>query len=182
MSGIITSLEKPDYETRVKIIEKKSIEQHFPLEEEIVHYLAKHLDKDIRQIESSLRCLKAKSEFMKADITMDLTKDVLRCHISNLESISFGDIEKLVCRYFKVDPLMLRSKSRKKIHAYPRNIFIYLCRRHTNATLEQIGRSIDRNHSTVVYASEVVEQKMKVDPQIRKQVHFLSRKLTHITE
>jgi len=182
MSGIITSLEKPDYETRVKIIEKKSLEQHINITEEIVHYLAKHLDKDIRQIESALSCLKAKSDFMKAKINLDLTKDVLKCHISNSESISFDDIEKLVCQYFKVDPLMLRSKSRKKIHAYPRNIFIYLCRRHTNSTLEKIGRSIDRNHSTVVYASEVIEQKMKVQPQVRKQVHFLSQKLTQMMQ
>ncbi|MFC1821169.1 chromosomal replication initiator protein DnaA [Thermodesulfobacteriota bacterium] len=182
MSGIITSLERPDYETRVKIIEKKSIEQDINIAEEIVHYLAKHLDKDIRQIESSLSCLKAKSDLMKANINLDLTKDVLKCHISNRESISFEDIEKLVCQYFKVDPVMLRSKSRKKIHAYPRNIFIYLCRHHTNSTLEKIGRSIDRNHSTVVYASEVIEQKMKVHPQIRKQVHFLSQKLTQMMQ
>ena len=44
-------------------------------------------------------------------------------------------------------------------------------------TLENIGRSIDRNHSTVLYASEVIEQKIKVDHQVRNQVTFLARKL-----
>ena len=83
----------------------------------------------------------------------------------------------LVCKYYKVDPDMLRSKSRKKIYAYPRNIHVYLCRRHTDETIEDIGKSINRSHSTVLYASEVVEHKMRTDNKMRHQVEFLSQRL-----
>jgi chromosomal replication initiator protein len=177
MSGIITTIEKPDYETRVKILEKKAAEQKLSLSEEIIHFLSQHLTRDVRQMESALRCIKAKSELLNAKIDMALVKESIRCHISGQNTITVDEIKKLVCQYFKVASSMLRSKSRKKIHTYPRNIFAYLCRHYTDETLENIGRSIDRNHSTVLYASEVIEQKIKVDHKVKKQVTFLEKKL-----
>jgi chromosomal replication initiator protein len=176
-SGIITTLEKPGYQTRVKILEKKSAEQNLVLSEEIIHLLAKNLTGDIRQMESALSCLKAKSELMKANMDVPLAKDVLCCHVPVPGAIAMEDIRKLVCQYFKVDPHLLKSKSRKQIHAYPRNVYVYLCRQHTDKTVEEIGKSLNRKHSTVLYASEVIEHKMKVDPRVRNQVNFLSEKL-----
>ena len=176
-SGIITTLNRPDYKTRVKVLEKKSYEQNFPLPEKIIYLLAEYLTRDIRQMESALKCLKAKSELMKAKITNEVAKEVIKCHVSEQGATSIENIKKLVCQYFKVDPLVLVSKSRKKIHSYPRNVYVYLCRHYTDATLEDIGRSINRNHSTVLYASEVIEHKIKLDNKVQKQVNFLRQRL-----
>lgn len=181
-SGVITTLDRPDHKTALKILQKKSAEQNLTLSEEILNLFANHLTQDIRQMESALRCLKAKSELMNAKIDLGLAKEVLRCHVSEQESTTMGDIEKLVCRYFKIDPLMLRSKSRKKIHAYPRSIYVYLCRHHTEATLEDIGKSIQRNHSTVLYASEVIEHKIRVDNKVKNHVNFLRQRLQSMTK
>jgi len=179
-SGIITTIEKPDYETRVKILEKKSSEQNLSLSEETIHLLAKHLSRDVRQMESALRCLRAKSQLLNAKVTPDLAREVIKCHVSDQSGISIEDIKKIVCNYFQVDPETLQSKSRKKIYSYPRNLYVYLCRHHTGATLEEIGRSIDRNHSTVLYASEVIAHKLKVDSKVKNQVDFLTQKLKGI--
>jgi chromosomal replication initiator protein len=181
-SGVITTLERPDYETALKILQKKAAEQNLPLSEEIFNVFAKHLTRDIRQMESALRCLKAKSELMSVKIDLALAKEVLRCHVSEQESTRMEDIEKIVCRYFKIDPLMLRSKSRKKVYAYPRSVYVYLCRHHTEATLEEIGKSIQRNHSTVLYASEVIEHKIRVDNKVRNHVNFLRQRLQSMTK
>ena len=70
-----------------------------------------------------------------------------------------------MCEYYKVDTEMLSSKSRKKAYSYPRNIYAYLCRRHSDETLEAIGKTIKRSHSTVVYATELVEKKNENRPQ-----------------
>ncbi|MFC1868043.1 chromosomal replication initiator protein DnaA [Thermodesulfobacteriota bacterium] len=176
-SGIITTLEKPDYKTRIKLIEKKSSEQKLRLSEDIIHLFAKHLTRDVRQIESSLKCLKAKSELLNAKINLALAKEVLMCHVTDNNQISIEGIKKVICHYFKIDPMMLRSKSRKKTHSYPRSIYVYLCRNYTEATLEDIGRSIDRCHSTVLYSSEVVERRMKTDKMVKNHVTFLKEKI-----
>ena len=152
-SGVITTLEKPDYDTRVNILERKSSEQGMKLPEEITHLLAKGLAGDIRQIESALRCLRAKSELLKADINVDLAREVLHSQSSEHSSVTHEEIMNLVCQYFKVDPEILESKSRKKDHSYPRNVYVYLCRQHTGLTVEAIGKTLNRNHSTVLYAS-----------------------------
>ncbi len=179
-SGIITNLNSPDYETRVKILQKKASEQNLSLSDEIIDILASHLTRDVRQMESSLRCLKAKSELLKAKITPDLAVEVLRSHISDQSVITMEDIQALVCKYYKVDPLLLSSKSRKKIHSYPRNIYVYLCRQHTTMTVQDIGKTINRNHSTVLYAAEVIEHKIKIDGKVKNQLGFLTRKLKEL--
>jgi len=175
-SGIITTLEKPDYQTRVKIIKIKAEEQNLFFSEEIVYFLAKQLVRDIRQIESALRCLRAKAELLKEKIDLNLAREVIKCYSPERESLDIEGIKKLVCQYYKVDEAMLCSKSRKKIHAFPRNVYAYLCRHYTEATLEDIGQSIERNHSTVLYASEVIEKKMKQDRKVKNQIDFLAQK------
>ena len=181
-SGVITTLEKPDFKTRLKIIAKKAQEQGLTLSEEIIHLLSRHLTRDIRQMESALRCVKAKSDLLHATIDRDLVQEVVRCHVSAERTITMENVEKIVCTYFKVDPLLLRSKSRKKIHAFPRNVYVYLCRHHTEHTVEDIGRSINRKHSTVLYASEVIEHKIQIDGKIKNQVNFLEKKLKDIIQ
>ncbi len=176
-SGIITTINRPDYATRLKLLEKKAAESALKLSEEAAHLLAKHLNRDVRQIESALSCLKAKTELLKEKISKSLVMDVIKCHVNQVAGHSLDDIMGLVCRYFSLDTHTLTSRSRKKNHAYPRNLYAYLCRNHTEATLEEIGASINRNHSTVLYAAEVIASKAKTDRNVRKQVDFFSKRL-----
>jgi chromosomal replication initiator protein len=176
-SGLITTIDRPDYETRINILKKKASDHHMVLPEGITSLLAAKLNRDIRQMESALKSLKAKSELLRAKIDEDLAKEVIHCLVPGETSVTSEQIKNLVCTYYKVDPEMLRSKSRKKIYAHPRNVYVYLCRNQTGDTLEKIARSINRTHSTALYASEVIEHKMKTDEKMRNQVKFLERKL-----
>ncbi|MCP4668181.1 MAG: chromosomal replication initiator protein DnaA [Deltaproteobacteria bacterium] len=176
-SGLVTTIRRPDYDTRVNILKKKASEHNLGLSLKIVHFLANHLKRDIRQLESAITYLKAKSEFQKANIDLDHAKDILNCLVSHESNVTSVEIHKLVCKYYKVDPEMLRSKSRKRVHTYPRNIYAYLCRRHTDEALEKIAKTINRSHSTVLHAAELVERKMKTDANMRNQITFLTQRL-----
>jgi chromosomal replication initiator protein len=180
-SGLITTLERPDYDTLIKIIEKKSSEQNLCLPDDIKYLFAKNFTRDIRQIESAIRCLRAKSELLKAKIDLSLAKEVIRCHVADQNQVSIEGIKKIICQYFKVDPAALQSKSRKMIYSYPRNMYVYLCRNYSSATLEEIGRSVNRNHSTIVYSSEVIERKIGLDNRTKNQVNFLKEKIKEMT-
>jgi len=114
-SGLVTTIDKPDFEMRMKILTKKASEHNISLSEKVVGMLASKLNRDVRQMESALRCLKAKSEFLNVKINSSLAKDVLKCLVSEEQAISLSAIKKLVCKYYKVAPEMLESKSRKKI-------------------------------------------------------------------
>jgi chromosomal replication initiator protein len=176
-SGLVTTIQGPDYQTRLNILSHKAAEQGLSLSEEILHILAGRLKRDIRQMESALRCLKARAELLKATIDRDLANEVLR-HLSSTEaSISSKDILSLVCTYYKVPREMLQSKSRKKIYAYPRNVYVYLCRHHTDETLDAIARSINRSHPAALYAADVVASQIKTHDKTRHQIRFLNQKL-----
>jgi chromosomal replication initiator protein len=176
-SGLVTVINKPDFETRVRILERKAAEHSLQVSPEVLHFLAGHLRRDIRQMESALTCLRAKSELLKAKIDLDLAREVASCLVTGQTPISALQVRDLVCKYYKVDPEVIRSKSRKRAHACPRNIYVYLCRRHTDETIEQIAASIDRSHSTALYAEEIVQRRMKTDDKFNSQVQFLSRQL-----
>ena len=176
-SGLVTTIGGPDYNTRVKILEEKAKAYNVSLSKDVVHFLAGRLKRDVRQMESALKCLKARSELVGANINMDLAREVVSTLVSGEISITTEKIMTLVCEYYKVDLEMLSSRSRKKVYAYPRNIYAYLCRKYSDETLESIGRTLNRTHSTVVYATELVEKKMKTDRSMKHQVGLLSKRL-----
>ncbi|SPD72144.1 Chromosomal replication initiator protein DnaA [uncultured Desulfobacterium sp.] len=176
-SGVFASIEGTDYHTREKILETKASEHGISLSREIIGFMAGRLTRDVRQMESAVKSLKARAELMNARVDMDLAKEVVACLVSGKRSVTIHDIKDMVAKYYKVDPEMLCSKSRKKIYTYPRNIFSFLCRHHTNEPLERIAQVINRSHSTVVYASELVERNMKSDDRMRREIEFLNQKI-----
>jgi len=150
------------------------------LSEEIIHFLASCITKDVRHMESVINCLRAKAELMKAKIDLDLAREVAAHFVPSEPVITLEDIMKLICRYYKIDPNELRSKSRKKIYSIARNIYIYLARKYTNKSLTEIAKSINRTHSTAIYAFEKIRGKLKNDAVIKKQVAFLDNKINEI--
>ncbi|RLB19536.1 MAG: chromosomal replication initiator protein DnaA [Deltaproteobacteria bacterium] len=175
--GLVTTIESPDFDTRIKILRQKASEMKLPLPEEVAELLAEHLTRDIRQMESALNCLKAKSELLNEKISTGLAREVLRYLTNSQSCIDIKGIRDLVCKYYRINPELLISKSRKKVHTYPRNIFIYLCKTHTEETLERISKAVNRSHSTVLYAFETIERKLREEAKVRKEVEFLSRKI-----
>ena len=76
-SGLVTAIADPDYETRVEILTQKAAAYGVTLSREVIDYLAKRLKRDIRQMESALKCLKARAELIGARIDLDLAKETL---------------------------------------------------------------------------------------------------------
>lgn len=181
-AGLVTTICKPDFETRTRILSKKASEHRLKLSPEIIEMLATSLTRDVRQMESALKCLKAKSELLNVKIDREITREILASLVTVTRAVTSADIQQMVCQYYRVDPEALRSKSRKKIHAYPRNIYAYLCRKHTDETVERIAKRINRSHSTVLYASELIAKNMKTDNALRKQIEFFSQKLEGIVK
>jgi len=113
-SGLVTAIADPDYETRVQILTKKASVYNVGLPEEVIHYLAERLKQDIRQMESALKCLKARAELIGARIDMDLAKRGCKRLSFGECSITTEEIIKLVCGYYHVDREKVCSKSRKR--------------------------------------------------------------------
>jgi chromosomal replication initiator protein len=176
-SGLITSINPPDLPTRISIINRKAKNSDLALSEELIDYLAENIRGDIRQVESAIVGLKAKSCLLKTDPDLDMVKEVIHNIIGNQQDLTIETIRDFVACQFKVTIKDLQSRSRKKNIILPRQIAMYLGRKHTEQALGDIGSAFNRDHSTVVHSIRVITEAMARNGSIRGQIDHLSAKL-----
>ncbi|KPA15329.1 chromosome replication protein DnaA [Candidatus Magnetomorum sp. HK-1] len=176
-SGLITQIETPDYETRFRILQRKAMLNGYVLPEEVNHYLAAELTKNVRQLESALIGVAARSSLMGLPVNLNLAEAVIGNIQQKQQEITLDTVKKLVCKYYNVTNDDIISKSRKKAIVIPRQICMYLCRKYTDHSLGEIGKTFRRHHATAFHSVTAVEKKMKQNSNIKRQVSYLCDKL-----
>ena len=177
LCSLISNIEPPNFRTRIRILQKKSIENGFDLPEEVTQYLAGELFENVRQLESGLIGVAAKSSLLNRAVDLKLAESVVKNIARRKKLITIDVIKKLVCKHYNLTPEALGSNSRKQIVVKPRQIAMYLARKYTDQPLQAIGKSFNRYHATAIYAIGTIEQGLKSNSTIREQVKYLSKKL-----
>ena len=175
--GLISNIGPPGFRTRVRILQKKSKNNGHNLPEEVIEYLASELTADVRQLESGLIGVTAKSSILGVPIDLDLAESVTRNIVRQRKNITIDVIKKLVCKHFNIAIKDIISSSRKQNFVYPRQIAIYLSRRYTDSPLQTIGKSFNRYHATVLHSIGIVERRLKEKGALQRQVEILSKNL-----
>ena len=123
--------------------------------------------------------LLAQSTLNKKEIDLGLAKSMLKNFIKNTsKEISMEYIQKLVCEYFEVPIEMVKSKTRKREIVQARQISMYLSKSHTKTSLKSIGAFFGgRDHSTVIYACQTVEDLIDTDKKFKAYVQDIQKKL-----
>jgi chromosomal replication initiator protein len=176
-AGLISSISSPDYRTRLLITRRKAQNNNLELSESLVEYLAQNIKGDIRQLESAIVGLKAKSSLLQMKPDLEMIKELVRELAGRERELSTEKIRDFVAGQFNVRAEDLRSKSRKRTIALPRQISMYLARKYTDEGLAEIGQAFNRDHSTVLHAIRVITEAMARNSSIRWQVDLLSKKL-----
>ena len=176
-AGLITTIKPPDLRTRLMIIRRKAANSGLPLADELVEYLAQNIRGDVRQVESAIVGLKAKSCMLKKAPDLEMVKEVIAGIVSDSQEISAEVIRDFIAREFRTKVAELRSKSRKKSVAFPRQVGMFLARKFTDQGLADIGSAFARDHSTVVHSVRVITEAMVRQASVRGQVEHLSDKL-----
>ena len=177
LCSLISNIEPPNFRTRIRILQKKSTENGFDLPEDVTQYLAGELSENVRQLESGLIGVAAKSSLLNRTIDLKLAESVVKNIARRNKLITIDVIKKLVCKHFNITPEALMSNSRKQVVVKPRQIAMYLARKYTDQPLQAIGKSFNRYHATAIYAIGSIEREVKSSSTIREQVKYLSKKL-----
>jgi chromosomal replication initiator protein len=175
--GLISAIDPPNFRTRVRILQKKVNANDYRLPENVIHYLAGELTDDVRQLESGLNGVAAKSSLLGIPVDLKLAESVVKNIVRQRKRITIDAIKKLVCKYYDVGLEDISSRSRKQHLVRPRQIAIYLSRRYTDAPLQTIGKSFNRYHATALHSINCIERGLKQDSSIQKQVGFFQQKL-----
>jgi chromosomal replication initiator protein len=177
MSGLITSITAPEYQTRVSIIRHKAKISEVNLSDELVDYLAGKLRGDVRRIESALIGIKAKSCVRGAVPDMDMVREVLHGLVGSADTLTGATIRDFVGCQFKVSVEELQSRSRKRAVTFPRQVAMFLTRKYTRESLADIGNYYNRDHSTVLHSIKVITHTMSRKTSVREQLEMLCAKL-----
>ena len=170
-------MDKPDYQTRLRIIRKKVNLLGHVVPDDVIEYLAGELTEDVRQLESGLIGITARASLLGAPINLELARSVVQNIVSQNKSITIEGIKKLICRYYNVSLADLVSRSRRQEIVRPRQVAIYLSRRYTDQPLQAIGKSFNRYHATALHAIGAVEKGIKQKSQIQRHVAYLSERI-----
>lgn len=176
-SGLISGIDPPDFNTRVRILKKKATTRKLRISKEILQYLASELTEDVRQLESGLMGVFTRSSLMSEPVTLNLAENVVDIIARQRKQVTVDAIKKLVSKEYQVTLRELVSKSRKQRVVKPRQIAMYLARTHTDSPLQTIGRSFNRYHATVIHAVGTIEKAMRHEYDIKKQVAILTKKI-----
>ena len=175
--GLITSINPPDFTTRVHIIKRKAQNHDLKLSDELVVYLAEQIRGDIRQVESAIVGLKAQSSLLNKEPDFDMVHSVIDKIIDTQPDFSPAAIRDFVARQYKLSSKEIQSKSRKKTVAFPRQVGMYLSRKLTSDALADIGKAFNRDHSTVVHSVRVITETIARNGSVRGQVEHLAKQL-----
>ncbi|MDA0793027.1 MAG: chromosomal replication initiator protein DnaA [Bacteroidetes bacterium] len=178
--GLSAELQLPNYETRISILKNKLYRDGVEIEDDIIEYVAKNIKTNVRELEGAIISLIAQSSFNKAEITIDLAKEVVMKFVKNTKrEVSIDYIQKVVSDYFQMDVQTLQSKTRRRHIVQARQLAMYFAKKYTKASLASIGNQIGkRDHATVLHACKTVDNLSFTDKQFRKYVEDLSQKLS----
>ena len=90
----------------------------------------------------------------------------------------FRMISEQVCGDFRLGPDKLQSRSGEQRVAFARQLAMFLCRRITGAPFESIGAHFHRDHSTVMHACRILEQRARRDAAFRLFIEKLEGRIT----
>ncbi len=176
-AGVTAPIEAPDNLTRLRILEHMASEEGVSVPSPVLEYLAQEVSGDVRRLQASLVGLLAKGSLTGRPLDLRLAAEITgQMHIK-LSRVSPEQIRDQVARLYGLEPEIMAGKSRKKAVARPRNLALYLCRRHTEASFASIGRVFSRDHSTVMYGVDQVERNLASDARLAQELSFLEQRL-----
>ena len=178
--GLIADIHPPEWETRVAIIRKKAEFDNLKIPDDVANFLATNIESNVREIEGSLIRLSAYANIHNEEITLDLAKEAFKNIISIKSKVLGVDtIQKHVSKYFNIKIADIKSHRRTRNVALPRQIAMYLCRKHTSYSYPYIGEHFGgKDHSTVINAFQKIDRLINEDANLKSiiqdiEVHFV---------
>jgi chromosomal replication initiator protein len=175
--GLITDIQEPNYETRVAILKKKAEADGFELPNNVCHFIARHVQKNVRELEGALIKISAVHSLTGQAVTEEFAAQVLRDILPAQRPIDIDHIQRETARFYKVAVEELRADRRTKQLAHARQVSMYLARKLTRSSFPEIAGRFNKDHSTVIASVRKVERQREVDAGIRKELDELESKL-----
>lgn len=177
--GLVAQVGIPELETRVAILQNKAKQRGLELPNKIAFFIAEHIYHNVRQLEGAVNRLSAQTCLLDFALTEEYVKKILKEMFQQLPSqrITVDQILKSVASVFQVRMNDLKGTGRTKEIALPRQIAMYLACKWIKESLQVLGASFGKTHSTLLHACKSIEKRLSGDETLRRQVTMVERNL-----
>ena len=180
--GLITPIQPPDLETKIGIIKKKCELDGISLTNDIILYIATHLETNIREIEGILIKINAFANMINLEkIDIEFAQSILKDHIKEKrETINIEDIIKTVARELNIKPSEIKSKQRTKKITHARRTVIYLARELTQTSMPNLAQYFGmKDHSAISHGIKKTKELLKQNKDEKLKIEELKNKITN---
>jgi len=168
--GLVTRVDRPCFETRVSILKSKAAMLNLAVPDEVPSYIASRIDSNIRDLEGALSKVRGYAMANSLSLSLDAAKAALSDDVPGPRTALNPSVQMIidaVTRYYDVKLSDLLSKRRHKSVALPRQVCMWLARKHTRYSLEEIGGYFGgRDHTTVLHAVRTISTKRDADTEL----------------
>lgn len=179
-NGLCIDLQPPSYETRVAILQKKIDLMDKTLSQDIVEYIAKNIETNVRDLEAALNKVFGYADLVEKKPDLEITKHLLKdvMDSGSNESISIDVIQKVIADNYQISVADLKGKKRDKKFVIPRQIAIYVARELTEMAYTDIGNEFGgKDHSTIMSAYNKIAEQIKIDSSLESKIQLYIREI-----
>ena len=179
-NGLCIDLQPPSYETRVAILQKKIDLMGKTLSQDIIEYIAKNIETNVRDLEAALNKVFGYADLVEKTPDLEITKHLLKDVMDSKgsESISIDVIQKVIAENYQISVADLKGKKRDKKFVVPRQIAIYIAREITESAFTDIGNEFGgKDHSTIMTAYKKISEQIKIDPTLESKIQLYVREI-----
>lgn len=178
--GLIADLQPPDVEMREAIIAEKGRALGHDVPPEVIQYIARKIESNIRELEGALNKIIALADIYKRPMTIELAVQALtdQAMEQRRKEITADQIIDAVIDFYGISRAEISGKGRRRDLVRPRQIAMYLIREEAGSSLVDIGNALGgRDHSTVVHGIDKVETALDDDQRLRDEIIDLRERL-----
>ena len=182
--GLFADILAPDFETRVGIIMKKAEQNGIEIAENIAYYIAENIKVNTRQLEGVVKKLQAYISIQKKVPTISSVQGIIKDIISDTkpEPIKVEKIISEVAHTYNVSESDILSNRRTAELVLARQVAMYIARETTDLSYKAIGESFGKDHTTVLYNVNKIEEFLKDKPYQKELVEDLINNLRSQSE
>ncbi len=178
-NGLCIDIKTPNYETRCAILQKKCEQKGQDIDPEVISYIAKNVETNVRELEAALTNIIAYAEIVDQKPNLEMAKNILKDVFSANpnDNISLDTIQKVIADNYGITVAELKNKKRDKKYSLPRQISFYIAREITESSYTELAQEFGKDHTTIMHGYNSIAEKIKIDPTLDSRIKSFIREI-----
>ncbi len=178
--GLIVDIQPPDLETRIAILQRKSQVRGYSVPLEVLDYIARNIQNNIRELEGALNRILAYCELNGSQPALEVAKTVLTSLISGSRRRGFSprQIVEKVANFYDISVNEIMGTKRDKEIVMPRQVAMYLMREELQLSYPKIARELGKkDHTTAIHSCDKIEKELDNNEVLRHEIGLIKERL-----